>query len=653
MSFLKNIFIGKPKDPLSSKAHSTLALSIFFAWVGLGADGLSSACYGPEQSYLALGSHTALTPWLVIATAITVFILAFAYNRVISLFPNGGGGYKVASYLIGPYTGLVAGVALILDYILTIAISVASGGEAIFSMLNYHNNVMLQVFDTVIVLLLTYLNLRGMKESIKILLFIFVGFVILHAIVILYGIFLHVDHLPVVYHQAVTNYKGLEHQLGILFVSALLLHAYSQGGGTYTGLEAVSNNVNTLERPRVKTGQWTMLYMAISLSVMAGGILLLYDLWNVHPDNGNTLNAIVLRQIFGTSPWGHVMVSITLLFEAGLLFAAANTGFLGGPAVLSNMAVDSWVPKGFSNVSSRLVRQNGILFLGITALVLIYITNGRVSVLVIIYSMCVFLAFMLALSGLCRYYWNTQKKRVISSWLYLSLIGFGTLICIVIFLFVSISSFSHGSWIGLVLIAVMLMMCLGVFKAYQQTKNITQQLDQALCPEFDFNGQKSVDIDYSLHTAVIFVGNSVGVAMHTLLTIFRLFPHHYKNFVFVKIAVIDSDTLVARKKIKELREVTKSELGYLVSFCHKHGLAAEFLYTLAVDPTAAIEDQVAVISKKYSHATYYASQLIFPGANWIQKMLHNKTAFAIQRLLYSLGKNMMILPVRLNIERHD
>lgn len=649
MSFIKNIFIGKPKDPLSSKAHSTLALSVFFAWVGLGADGLSSACYGPEQSYLALGSHTALTPWLVIATTLTVFILAFAYNRVISLFPNGGGGYKVASYLIGPYTGLLAGVALILDYILTISISVASGGEAVFSMFNYHNNVMLQVFDTVVVFLLTYLNLRGMKESIKILLFIFVGFVVLHIAIILYGIFLHTSHIPTVYHQAVSSYKGLESQLGIFFVSALLLHAYSQGGGTYTGLEAVSNNVNTLEKPRVKTGQWTMLYMAISLSVMAGGILLLYDMWNVHPDNGNTLNAIVLREIFGNSPWGHVIVSVTLLFEAGLLFAAANTGFLGGPAVLSNMAIDNWIPKGFSNLSSRLVRQNGVLFLGIAALMLIYVTNGHVSILVVIYSMCVFLAFMLALSGLCRYYWGLQKKRVVSAWFYLSLIALGTLICIVIFLFVSVTSFFRGSWIGLVLIAVMLATCLGIFKAYQQTRSITQQLDKSLCPALKFNEQDVVDINYSQATAVIFVGNSIGVAMHTLLTIFKLFPHHYKNFVFVKVAVIDSDTFIARKKIIELRESTKEELSYLIGFCHRQGLAAESLYSLAVDPTAAIEDQVKIISEKYSHATYYASQLIFPGANWIQKMLHNKTAFSIQRLLYSLGKNMMILPVRLKI----
>ena len=132
---LREVLIGKPRDPLDPSTRHSIALIAFFAWVGLGADGLSSSCYGPEEAYLALGAHTHFGLYLALAIAVTVFIISLAYNQVIELFPNGGGGYKVATQLIGPHAGLVSGAALIVDYVLTIAISIASGGDALFSLL--------------------------------------------------------------------------------------------------------------------------------------------------------------------------------------------------------------------------------------------------------------------------------------------------------------------------------------------------------------------------------------------------------------------------------------------------------------------------------------------------------------------------------------
>ena len=160
----------------------------FLAWVGLGADGLSSSCYGPEEAFLALGSHTHLGLYLAVATAVTVFIISLAYNQVIELFPNGGGGYKVATNLLGPHAGLVSGAALIVDYVLTIAISIASGVDALFSLLplsahSLQDGVELESRSS----LLIVLNLRGMKEAIKFLLPIFLGFVIMHVLLIVYG----------------------------------------------------------------------------------------------------------------------------------------------------------------------------------------------------------------------------------------------------------------------------------------------------------------------------------------------------------------------------------------------------------------------------------------------------------------------------------
>src|SRR5579871_2567016 len=132
---LKTLIVGKAKDALAPEARRHMVLAAFVAWVGLGADGLSSANYGPEEAFLALGANTHLALYLAIATALTVFLISLGYNEVIALFPSGGGGYKVATTLIGPYAGLVSGAALIVDYVLTIAISVASGTDALFSLL--------------------------------------------------------------------------------------------------------------------------------------------------------------------------------------------------------------------------------------------------------------------------------------------------------------------------------------------------------------------------------------------------------------------------------------------------------------------------------------------------------------------------------------
>src|SRR5215472_11787897 len=195
MKGISAALFGAPLDPFSSQTRQHIALVAFLAWIGLGADGLSSSCYGPEEAFLALGEHTHLALYMAAATALTVFVIAVAYNQVIELFPSGGGGYKVATNLIGPYTGLVSGAALIVDYMLTIAISVASGADAVFSLLPVAAQTFKLWTELGLVLLLLYLNLRGMRESIKVLRPIFLGFFVTHVVLILYGIAMHSGNL--------------------------------------------------------------------------------------------------------------------------------------------------------------------------------------------------------------------------------------------------------------------------------------------------------------------------------------------------------------------------------------------------------------------------------------------------------------------------
>ncbi|MFI4981629.1 MAG: APC family permease, partial [Nevskiales bacterium] len=366
---LRRVMLGAKLDPLNPHTRQHIVLVAFLAWIGLGADGLSSACYGPEEAFLALGVHTHLALYLAAATAITVFVISLAYNQVIELFPSGGGGYKASTRLIGPYAGLLSGSALIVDYVLTITISVASAADAVYSLLPTDWLMYKFVTELALVGLLIVLNLRGMKESIQILLPIFLGFFVSHALLIGYGIVHKSELIDTLMPETLRQTNELFDQSGWVFTVSLFLRAYSLGGGTYTGIEAVSNNINMLAEPRVRTGHLTMFYMATSLAFTAGGIILLYLLWQAAPVEGQTLNAVTFKQIieslgFQSPHLNAGILALTLALEGGLLLVAANTGFLGGPAVMANMAADRWVPRQFRQLSSRMVTQNGVLMMG-------------------------------------------------------------------------------------------------------------------------------------------------------------------------------------------------------------------------------------------------------------------------------------------------
>ena len=480
-SRLRESLFGKALDPFSQDTRHSVALVAFLAWIGLGADGLSSACYGPEEAYLALGAHTPLGLYLAALTAATVFIIAVAYNQVIELFPSGGGGYKVATSLLGPYAGLVSGSALIVDYVLTVSISVASGVDALFSLLSPAVGAAKLSLEIALTLVLLFLNLRGMRESIRLLLPIFLGFVITHTLLIVYGTLAHVERISTLIPQTWDETTTMSRQLGWVGVASLLLRAYSLGGGTYTGIEAVSNNVQALAEPRVRTGKWTMFYMAVSLAFTAGGIILLYLLWDVRHVEGQTLNAVTFESIIASFGWQSAALNQTslvavLAFEAGLLFVAANTGFLGGPAVLANMAVDSWMPHQFRNLSSRLVTQNGLILMAAAAIIVLLITAGNVGVLVVLYSINVFLTFTLSLAGLVRYWWSHRRKGTWLARLLLSLLGFA--VCGGILVITTIEKFTEGGWITFIITSIVIAVGFAIRRHYNAVADAVRRAEE-------------------------------------------------------------------------------------------------------------------------------------------------------------------------------
>ena len=648
---LRELFLGQSLDPLNPATRHSIVLVAFLAWIGLGADGLSSSCYGPEEAFLALGTHTQLGLYLALATALTVFIIALAYNQVIELFPSGGGGYKVASHLLGTHAGLISGAALIVDYVLTITISVASGADALFSLLPLALQNIKFAIEIALLILLIVLNLRSMKESIKILLPIFIGFFISHALLISYGIYAHAEGLPELIPATLSETTSLAKQTGWIFVASLFLRAYSLGGGTYTGIEAVSNNVNMLSEPRARTGKLTMLYMALSLAFTAGGIIVLYLLWKAQHVDGQTLNAVTFKAIIGTldlPEWiSNSTLVLVLALEAGLLLVAANTGFLGGPAVMSNMAADSWVPHQFRHLSSRLVTQNGILVMGIAALLILIWSKGSVALLVVLYSINVFLTFSLSLLGLSVHWW--RDRRSVRSWkqkLALSLLGLvvtGSILLITV-----VEKFSEGGWVTVLITGLVVVFCLLIRKHYDETKAKLREVEKLFAQSIKAGSSLPKKLDPELATAVFMVDSNRGVGIHTIMWVMRLFPDHFKNFIFLSVGEVDTQSFDSDATIRSMQFKTENTLCYYASFCEAQGLQATWRMSYGTDPVLALDKLAQEISEEYPNSVCFAAKLIFAKDNFMVRWLHNQTALSLQRRLHRRGQQVVILPMKVN-----
>ena len=648
---LSDVVFGPPRDPLSPETRKHMALAAFIAWIGIGADGLSSSSYGPAEAYIALGPHSQLALYLAVATAFTVFLISLAYNQVIELFPNGGGGYKVATRLVGPYAGLVAGSALIVDYVLTIAISVASGVDALFSLLPAVHQVIKLEVQIAVICGLIYLNLRGMRESIRILAPIFIGFVITHFVLIAYGIASHSSGLRVEVEQTLNETTDLAGQAGWFFVIAIFLKAYSLGGGTYTGIEAVSNNVNMLKEPRVRTGKWTMLLMALSLSATASGIILLYLLWNVAPSQtGETLNAVVFDSIIRSAGFddvtSHTMLVVVLVFEGALLFVAANTGFLGGPAVLANMAVDRWAPNQFSALSSRLVARNGVLLMGAAALAILVWTEGYVSLLVVLYTVNVFITFTLSLLGLTFYWWR-QRRDVEHAHRRLLLSGLALAVTASILAVIIVERFLQGGIVTLAITSLVVATGLMIRRHYARVRDLTQQFEREHRWRFRELAGPVPQLDPVLPTAVFLVSANRGIGQHTPERVEALFPGHFHNFLFVSVGTVDSESYGSDQLLRTLQYETRATLDALVNYAQFLGKGSRWFDAYGSDRLTELERLALVIRDEFPNSVFFASRLVFEKERPWNRWLHSQTPLAMQRILNEHGIELVILPVTL------
>jgi hypothetical protein len=405
----------------------------------------------------------------------------------------------------------------------------------------------------------------------------------------------------------------------------------------------VSNGLPILREPKVQTGRRTMTYMATSLALTAGGLLVCYLLVGVDLEEGKTLNAVLAERVFDGFPGHQALVIATLVSEGALLVVGAQAGFIDGPRVLSNMAVDGWAPRRFSTLSDRFTTRNGIVLMGGAALTALFYTGGDVSALVVMYSINVFLTFSLSMASMLRASWKRTPEggrrpgRIL-------LFGFGLLLCCTILVVTTIEKFEEGGWLTVVVTSLFVCGSFLVHGHYGRVSARIARLDAGL-PDMEPHGAHPVGKpNPDLPTAAVLVGSYGGLGVATVRHVLHEFHGHYRNLLFLTAGVIDSGGFKGEAEMEALNRSVETTAARYVDLGRRLGLPSASRHALGTDTVHELEHLCRAASHQYKDITFFAGQIVFQRERWYHRLLHNDTAFALQKRLQLAGLTLVILP---------
>jgi len=335
--------------------------------------------------------------------------------------------------------------------------------------------------------------------------------------------------------------------------------------------------------------------------------------------------------------------------SAALLVIAAQTGFVGGPRVLANMAVDRWMPTRFATLSDRLVTQNGVLMMGLAALVIVLSTSAAVNVMVVLYSINVFITFSLSQLGMVRHWWQVRATH--AEWRRkISINGLGLLLTGGILALLCVVKFDEGGWATLLVTGALVGISFWVKRHYQQTQKKLHRLNELVAAAMSDDAivveKTPPPCDLTARTAVFLVNGFNGLGLHTLLAVVRMFPKVYENFVFVQVGVLDAGNFKGADEVENLREHSQNEARRFVAYMSKRGYYSEAHIALGTDIVEEAAKLCDVIAVKFPQAQFFAGQLVFKDESMVARWLHNHTVFELQRRLYHNGRAMLILPIQ-------
>ena len=466
LALVKRILVGRPlatTEQEHQRIPKIIALAVFSS------DAISSTAYATEEilfvtavgaSSLLLGLET-LIP-IAIAVALLLSIVAFSYRQTIFAYPNGGGSYVVSRENLGENPSLVAGASLLVDYILTVAVSISAGVAAIISIPEFSDLAKHRVeLGIVLIVLITLANLRGIKESGRLFAAPTYLYIVMITGLVIYGLyrsFVADDISTVPFNQAAfdgTLYSG--GTLGLF----LILKGFSSGAVALTGVEAISNGVPAFRRPESKNAAATLVWMAVILGTLFMGISILAHHLQPYPSHDSTVLAQLGIQVFGTGGIFFVLQIATAL----ILTLAANTAYADFPRLSSIIARDGYLPRQMANRGDRLVFSNGVIILAGASMLLIVAFGGITNALIPLYAVGVFTSFTLSQAGMVRHH----KKEQAPNWKrHMVINGIGSVATLVVLVIVAVTKFTSGAWVPIIVIPFIMMIFKSIHRHYQR-----------------------------------------------------------------------------------------------------------------------------------------------------------------------------------------
>jgi amino acid transporter len=601
---IKTFLLGKPlqtEQMHEEKLPKWKALAIFSS------DALSSVAYATQEILIPLSLVSfAATSWsLPIASAIGILLLLVSgsYWQTIKEYPSGGGAYIVARENLGTNSGLVAGAALLIDYVLTASVSAAAGVEAITSafpeLLGYK-----VVLGCLAITVVTLVNLRGVREtgnvfSIPTYLFIFSFF-----IMILVGAYrVYGGWLPAQAPLLHESYPSLN-----LF---LILKAFSSGCAALTGIEAISNGTPAFRSPSSKNARVTLIWMVLILGALFMGITALSHILKIIPNENETVVSQLARLVFNGGPFYYLIQASTAL----ILFLAANTSFADFPRVCSILANDRFLPRQLASLGDRLVFSKGIFLLGLVSGTLLVIFQGTTHYLIPLYAVGVFLSFTLSQAGMVRHHWTIREK----GWKFSIIFSFlGALATFVVSIVIASTKFIHGAWIVIVLIPILVFWFRATREHYRKVAAQLTLVDD-------------VDLSRNIKHVVVLPVSGVHKGVIDAIKYAKSISHD------VRVVYVELDEQ-ATERMKGFWNKLNTGLPLVVLSSPYRSVVGPIVdYIRSVDKEAE-DDMLTVVIPE------------FVTARWWEGVYHNQTAFLIKTaLLFEKGK--VVTSVRYHLSR--
>ncbi len=621
MTIIKRAFLGKPiasNEVEHQRISKKVALAVFSS------DAISSTAYATQEilMVIALGASSLilgldkLVP-ISIVVAILIAIVVSSYRKTIYAYPQGGGSYVVSKENLGENTSLVAGAAILVDYVLTVAVSTCAGVRAITSIPAFQNWADHRVALCVgAISFITLINLRGAKESGKIFAIPTYVYVLAVGSLISFGLtksylgwFGGIDPIEFSSYAQEAAAEGLVESGGALAI-IVLLRGFASGAVALTGIEAICDGVPAFRKPSAKNASRTLMMMAGILATLFFGISLLAS--RIHPiplEEGESVFSQMGRHVFGEGPiYFGLQISTALI-----LMLAANTAYADFPRLSSIIARDGFLPRQFTNRGDRLVFSNGVIVLGLAAIALVWIFGGTETALIPLYAVGVFTSFTLSQLGMVRYQLNPEHRSRVGA----GISALGAFTTFVVLLVVAITKFTHGAWVSIVVVVIVVLFFKGVHKHYVRVQ-------KSIAVPVDYKPQRMN------HTVMVLVGRMHRGTLQALEYARSLAPNH-----LVAISVVSDE------------EERERVIAQWESF--NMDMPLEIVYSPYRELLRPILDAVDDLDARYDNDIVTVIIPEFVVHRWWEHLLHNQSALLLKgRLLFR--KNTVVTSVPYQVE---